>query len=52
MELGGEKGIRLESGTVTAAVYIEVYIFVGVKSSHWETEKVEYINAKLKLYMV
>ena len=52
MGLVGEKGIRLEPGTVTAAVYTEVYIFVGVKSGHWETEKAEYINARLRLYMV
>ena len=48
----GEKGIRSEPGTVTAAVCTEIYIFVGVKSGHWETEKAEYINAKFLLYMV
>ena len=42
----GEKGIRLESGTVPAAVCAKVYIFVGVKAGHWGTEKAEYINAK------
>lgn len=47
MDMDGEKGIRLEPGTVTAAVYTEVYIFVGVKASHWETEKAVYINARL-----
>ena len=52
MEAAGEKGIRSEPGTVTAAVYTEVYVFVGVKSGHWETEKAEYINAKRALYMV
>lgn len=52
MGITGEKGIRLEPGTVTAAVYTEVYVFVGVKASHWETEKAEYINAKSILYKV
>ena len=46
MGIMGEKGIRSEPGTVTAAVYTEVYEFVDVKVSHWETEKAEYINAK------
>ena len=45
----GEKGIRLESVTITVAVYIEVFIFVGESRSLGKPEKAEYKNAELNV---
>ena len=48
----GGKGMRCESSAIKLSVCVSKFLCSSVKAGHWETEKAEYKNARVNLYLI